>query len=233
MTAAQTQQAHGLGNRDLLDQYLAAGFAGRVGWGERVALLVIDMAGAWTSQDEMIGANLDGVLRNVRRLLDVVRTRDDIPVVFTTMAYDETYSDLPFPSRLKTPHLERMIRGSERVRLVPGLDRRPHEALIEKPRASAFFNTNLPSILAAQRVDTVVVVGCSTSGCVRSTCESAIDHGLRAIVPAEAVGDRSASAHEAALFDINARYADVLSVEEVVGHIERLPRTAGAVTTDA
>ncbi|GIH65018.1 isochorismatase family protein [Microbispora siamensis] len=228
MTAVQT---HGLGNRDLLDQYLAAGFAGRVGWGERVAVLVIDMAGAWTRPDEMIGANLDGVLDNIRRLLEVVRERDDIPVVFTTMAYDETYSDLPLVTRLKTPHSERMIRGSERVRLVPELDRRPHEALIEKPRASAFFNTNLLSILVAQRIDTVIVVGCSTSGCIRSTCESALDYGFRAIVPAEAVGDRSASAHEANLFDINARYADVLPIDEVIDHLGRRPRTGTAVTT--
>ncbi|MGW0805113.1 isochorismatase family protein [Nonomuraea sp. NPDC002799] len=213
-------QPHRMDNQELLDQYLAAGFAGRVGWGERPALLVIDMAGAWTRPDEMIGADLDGVLGNIGRLLDVARKADDIPVVFTTMAYDETYSDLPQVTRLKTPHSEKMIRGSERVRLVPELNRLPHEALVEKPRASAFFNTNLLSILVSHQVDTVIVVGCSTSGCIRSTCESALDYGFRAIVPAEAVGDRSASAHEANLFDINARYADVVPVQEVIGHLE-------------
>ncbi|MFD0662802.1 isochorismatase family protein [Thermocatellispora tengchongensis] len=169
----------------------------------------------------MIGSDLGAVLGNIRRLLDVVRQRDDVPVVFTTMAYDASYSDLPVVTRLKTPHSERMIRGSERVRLVPELERRPHEALIEKPRASAFFNTNLLGILIAQGIDTVVVTGCSTSGCIRSTCESALDYGFRAIVPAEAVGDRSASAHEAGLFDINARYADVLPIEEVIAHLRR------------
>ncbi|WP_433444412.1 isochorismatase family protein [Nonomuraea sp. CA-141351] len=217
MTAAP--QPHRMDNRELLDQYLAAGFAGRVGWGERPALLVIDMAGAWTRPEEMIGSDLGGVLENIGLLLDVVRKTDDIPVVFTTMAYDATFSDLPLVTRLKTPHSEQMIRGSDRVQLVPQLRRLPHEAFIEKPRASAFFNTNLLSILVAQRVDTVIVVGCSTSGCIRSTCESALDYGFRAIVPAEAVGDRSASAHEANLFDINARYADVLPIQEVIGHL--------------
>lgn len=211
---------HSLDNPELLAQYRAAGFAHPVGFGERVAVLVIDMAGAWTSPDEQIGSDLGAVTEAIQQVLAAARTRDDVPVIFTTMAYDASGSDLPVVTRLKTPHSLEMVRGSARTQLIPEMDRRPGEALVEKPRASAFFNTNLLSILVAQGIDTVVVVGCSTSGCIRSTCESALDLGFRAIVPAEAVGDRSASAHTANLFDINARYADVLPLAEVLEHLK-------------
>lgn len=214
------EMIHSLGNDTLLQQYRRAGFAGHVGWGERPALLVIDMAGAWTKPAEELGSDLAQVTEAIKTLLAVVRRRQDIPVVFTTMAYDASFADLPMVTRLKTPHSEKMIRGSERVRLIAELDRRAHEAIVEKPRASAFFNTNLFSILVSKKVDTVIVTGCSTSGCIRSTCESALDYGLHAIVPEEAVGDRSATAHAANLFDINARYADVLPLADVLAHLE-------------
>ncbi|WP_271986241.1 isochorismatase family protein [Pseudoclavibacter terrae] len=214
-------ESHTLNNERLLSQYRDAGFASPVGWGERVAVLVIDMAGAWTRPEEQIGSDLAEVTAAIQEVLAAARARADVPVIFTTMAYDASGSDLPEVTKLKTPHSLEMVRGSERVRLIPEMERREDEALVEKPRASAFFNTNLLSILVAQKIDTVVVVGCSTSGCIRSTCESALDYGFHAIVPAEAVGDRSQSAHDANLFDINARYADVLSLSDVVEHLRR------------
>src|SRR5690625_2955772 len=207
---------HSLENAELVAQYEKAGFGGRVGWGDRAAVLVIDMAGAWTHPGEQIASDLSEVVRSIQRVLKVARERDDVPVVFTTMAYDESYSNLPMVTQLKTPHSRKMIRGSERTQLIREMDRRDHEALVEKPRASAFFNTNLLSLLVAEKIDTVVIVGCSTSGCIRATAESAHDFGFHAIVPVEAVGDRSPSAHTANLFDINARYADVVPLDEVL-----------------
>lgn len=209
------ETVHSLDNPELVEFYRNAGFGGRVGWGKKAAVLVIDMAGTWTEPEAMIGSNLDGVAREVKTVLDVAR-ETDVPVFFTTMAYDPTYSDVTKVSRLKTPHAETMIRGKESAAIIPELERRSDEAVIEKPRASAFRNTNLISLLVDQGVDTVVVTGCSTSGCVRSTCESAVDLGFHAIVPKEAVGDRSESAHAANLFDIDQRYADVVSVEDVI-----------------
>jgi nicotinamidase-related amidase len=214
---------HSLDNPQLRQQYLDAGFLGRVGWGERPAILVIDIAGVWTRPDEPIGSDLSGVIDSIKKLLAVARERDDIPIIFTTMAYDEDLSDLTDVTRLKTPHSVRMIRGTERVELLPEIERRPGEALIEKPRASAFFNTNLLSLLVSHGVDTVIVVGCSTSGCIRATCESALDYGFRAIVPREAVGDRSMSAHITNLFDIDARYADVTPLADVIAHLSPAP----------
>ncbi len=96
---------------------------------------------------------------------------------------------------------------------------RPTEPLIEKPRASAFFGTHLLDMLISERVDTLIVTGCSTSGCIRATCESGFNYNFHVIVPREAVGDRSASAHEANLFDIDARYADVVPLAAALEHL--------------
>lgn len=214
--------AHSHENPALREQYLKAGFGGRVGWGERPALLVIDMAGAWTHSDEQLGSDLTSVLENVRTLLAVAR-RKGLPIYFTTMAYDPALREVGEVARRKLPHLAHMIRGSERVQLEPSLERREDEPLIEKPRASAFRSTNLLSELISERVDTTIIVGCSTSGCIRGTCESAFDLNFRAIVPAEAVGDRSPSAHAGSLFDIDMRLADVMPLSAVVAHLETLP----------
>jgi nicotinamidase-related amidase len=209
---------HSLDNPALRQQYAAAGFAGRVGFGRRPALLVIDMAHAWTRASETLGAELGDVVGNILDLLRAFRAAE-LPIFFTTMAYDADLAEVPEVVLRKTPHAREMIRGSERVQLAPELERRPTEPLIEKPRASAFFATGLLSMLIGRRVDTTVVVGASTSGCIRATCESSLDLGFHAIVPAEAVGDRSATAHAAALFDIDARLADVMPVAEVLEHV--------------
>jgi nicotinamidase-related amidase len=211
------EMVHSLSNTELVEQYRRAGFGGRVGWGKKAAVLVIDMAGTWTEPEAMIGSDLGHVAATIKSILDAAR-ETNVPIIFTTMAYDPSFSDVTKVSRLKTPHAEQMIRGEQSADIIPDLERRPNEALIEKPRASAFRNTNLVSILVDQGIDTVVVVGCSTSGCIRSTCESAVDLGFHAIVPAEAVGDRSSSAHASNLFDIDQRYADVVTVDEVLEH---------------
>ena len=211
---------HSLTNRALREQYDAAGFGGRVGWGSRPALLVIDMAGAWTTPGERLGSDLGGVMTAILELLPIAR-RQAMPIYFTTMAYGSA-EEAGEVVCLKLPHTREMMRGSARVQLAPELERQPHEPLIEKPRASAFFGTNLLPMLIAAQVDTVIVTGCSTSGCIRGTCESAHSYNYHVIVPAEAVGDRSASAHEANLFDIDARYADVMPLAEVREHLRSL-----------
>jgi maleamate amidohydrolase len=211
---------HSFGNPALREQYDAAGFGGRVGWGSRPALLVIDMAGAWTTPGERLGSDLSSVMAAILELLPIARGQQ-MPIYFTTMAYGSAEEAGDVVCR-KLPHTREMMRGSARVQLAPELARQPHEPLIEKPRASAFFGTNLLPMLIAAQVDTVIVTGCSTSGCIRGTCESAHNYNYHVIVPADAVGDRSASAHAANLFDIDARYADVLPLEEVVRHLRSL-----------
>jgi nicotinamidase-related amidase len=199
------------------EQYDRAGFAGRVGWGARPALLVIDMAKAWVDPNERLGSDLSGVLGNIQSLLAVAREAR-MPIFFTTMAYGSPAEIGSVVSR-KLAHLDTMVKGSERVALAAELGRMPHEPLIEKPRASAFFGTHLLDMLISERIDTVVVTGCSTSGCIRATCESAFNYNFHTLVPREAVGDRNPLAHEANLFDIDARYADVVSMDSALEHL--------------
>ena len=222
MTASTTLQ-HSLDNGELREFYRRAGFAGRVGWGERPALLVIDMAGAWTNPDDQIGTDLSGVEDRIIELLAAARS-NGIPVFFTTMAWDPSLSEIGDVVRRKTPHSEHMLIGSEEVALRPSLERRPEEPLVVKPRASAFYGTNFDSLLVSAKVDTTIVVGCSTSGCIRATAESAFNRGYHVIVPDEAVGDRSQSAHVANLFDIDARYADVEPFADVLQKLQHLRR---------
>jgi nicotinamidase-related amidase len=209
---------HRLGNEELHRLYDAAGMGGRSGFGERPALLVIDMAHAWTRPGEVLGSDLSGVLDEILGVLDDARAAG-IPVVFTTMAYDPALAEVSEAQLRKTPLVRELIRGSELVQLAPELNRAEHEPFIEKPRQSAFFATRLETWLVSHRIDTAIVVGCSTSGCIRSTCEDAVDLGYHVVVPREAVGDRSRSAHEAALFDIDARFGDVMPVAEVRDHL--------------
>jgi nicotinamidase-related amidase len=223
LTTATTTFEHSLQNTALRDFYAQAGFAGRVGWGDRPAILVIDMAGAWTRPEEQIGTDLSGVLESTLVILAEAR-RVGLPVIFTTMAWDPSLVEIGEVVRRKTPHSEKMLHGSDRVELRPELARRPNEPLVVKPRASAFFGTYVDAMLISAKVDTVVVVGCSTSGCIRATAESAFNRGFHVIVPREAVGDRCASAHEANLFDIDARYGDVTTLDDTLAHLRSIPQ---------
>jgi maleamate amidohydrolase len=222
MASALSTFEHSLDNAELRRFYERAGFAGRVGWGERPAVLVIDMAGAWADPAERIGADLSSVERHVVALLAEARAHG-LPIFFTTMAWDPSLAEIGEVVRRKTPHSELMLHGSERVALLASMARRPGEPLLVKPRASAFFGTNLEGMLISAKVDTTIVVGCSTSGCIRATAESAFNRGFHVIVPKEAVGDRSPSAHAANLFDIDARYGDVVGVADVTAHLRALP----------
>ena len=216
------EQFHSLNNKELVEQYKKAGFFGQVGFGERPALLVIDMAKNWTDPSQIMGSDLSNVLSAIKRLLAVAREKK-VPIFFTTMGFDPQLKELGQTSLRKTPQGSHMIRGSDHLQLEPELDRREDESLIEKQRGSAFFATNLLSMLLDERIDTVIVTGCSTSGCIRETVVDARNLNFHIIIPEEAVGDRSWSAHEANLFDMAARQADVVGVDEVLEYFTSLP----------
>ncbi len=113
--------------------------------------------------------------------------------------------------------------GTPAVEVDPRLERRATEPVLLKQFASAFFGTALASLLAAQNCDTLIVTGCTTSGCVRASVVDALQYGFRPIVPREAVGDRADGPHQANLFDIQAKYGDVLALDEVVQYLQALP----------
>jgi nicotinamidase-related amidase len=204
----------------ILDEYREKGLAGRVGFGRKPAVIVVDFIVGFTDEASPLAADLSREITATSRLLTAARDRS-IPVIFTTTAYDADMSSAGlFP--LKVPSLRTLIRGSRWVEIDPRLHRRPSERLIEKYYASAFFDTPLAEELHAAGIDTLVVTGCTTSGCVRATVVDALQHGFRAIVPEECVGDRSPEQHAANLVDIDGKYGDVVSLTDVLGSFDAL-----------
>jgi len=193
--------------------YEQRGFSGRVGFGVRPALIVVDFIVGFTDPASPLAGNLETALTATLRLLDAAR-RVELPVFFTTVEYDPSMLDAGLFVR-KAAGLKWLVRGSRWVDLDSRLGQRPGELRLRKKYASAFFGTDLASILASLSVDTLVITGCTTSGCVRATAVDALQHGLHAIVPREAVGDRAELPHEANLFDIDAKYGDVVGVDDV------------------
>lgn len=197
------------------------GFHGRTGFGSRPALVVIDVNVGFTSPESPLVCDLENVVAAIRTLLDEAR-RTDIPVVFTTVSYTEGDKRTAAAFLDKIPALLTLEAGSPWVEIDPRISPLEDEPVLNKLFASAFFGTALQSLLAANGCDSLIVTGASTSGCVRATVVDAIQHGYRPIVPREAVGDRNPDAHAANLYDIEAKYGDVVSLAEVVEHLEEI-----------
>jgi nicotinamidase-related amidase len=203
------------------------GFGLKIGFGERPALLVIDMLNAFTNPQMMLGSNLDKEIETIKPLLALAHERD-IPVIFSTVIYSD--ADLKDAGiwALKQKGVATLKDGSEGVKIDSRLDFRETDSLLVKKYASCFFGTDLVSRLLSRRVDTLIIVGCTTSGCVRATAVDAVQTGLRPMVVREAVGDRSAAAHEQSLFDLNAKYADVVSVDETLQYLRTVGHNVNA-----
>jgi maleamate amidohydrolase len=197
------------------------GFHGRAGFGRRPALLVVDVNVGFTDSASPLACELEDVVAAIRRLLDEAR-RAAIPVVYTTVSYGEGDKVAAATFIDKIPALLTLEAGSRWVEIDPRLAPEAGEPVLNKLFASAFFGTTLSSLLAAARCDSLVVTGASTSGCVRATVVDALQHGYRPIVPREAVGDRNHAAHKANLYDIDTKYGDVVSVNDVIEHLEEL-----------
>ena len=195
-----------------------SGFGERQGAGRRPALLVIDMSVGFTSPDSPLHCELEDAVDAIRKLLAAARVRG-LPIVYTTVSYGE--GDKPVAKAFieKVPILLTLAAGSPFTEIDPRLAPRPDEPVLNKLFASAFFGTPLQSLLAAHGCDSVIVTGASTSGCVRATAVDVLQHGYRLTVPREAVGDRNPAAHEQALYDIDAKYGDVVSLDETLRQI--------------
>ena len=200
--------------KDLKEAYVRRSWAGRVGFGTRPAVIVIDLAKYWLDPGQQIGSSLDAVVLATRRVLDAARAAS-VPIVFTTFAHD--------PAEPPSPH-DRKLRfqfpadAAELFELDPRLNRQSTEKVIRKRYASAFKDTNLHTMLTALSVDTLIVMGVSTSHCVYATCRDATD-SFRVIVPREAVGERCELMHEVFLLDIDIDLADVTNVDDVMRHL--------------
>ena len=197
------------------------GFGLKIGFGERPALIVIDMLKGFTDATMPLGSNLDREIEAQKPLLHIAHDRD-IPVIFSTVMYHEADIRDAGIWGLKQKGALTLTAGSEAVKIDPRLDMRPSDSLLVKRYASCFFGTDLVPRLTSRRIDTLIIVGCTTSGCVRATAVDAVQNGFRPMVVREAVGDRSAAAHEQSLFDLNAKYADVVSLDETSHYLKTI-----------
>jgi nicotinamidase-related amidase len=198
--------------------YAERDFGTEVGMGERPALLVIDLINAFTDPEGDLGSDVESVLDGAERLLDTFREHD-LPRYFTTVAFEDSYGDA---GRFieKVPALRELRLGTEAVEIDERIAPIGSERVILKKYASAFFGTDLETELTTHGVDTLVLAGVTTSGCVRATAVDSLQYGYRTIVPADAVGDRAEGPHEANLFDIDAKYGDVVETDEVLASLD-------------
>ncbi|MBK9168248.1 MAG: isochorismatase family protein [Bryobacterales bacterium] len=202
----------------LKQQYLERGWGGRVGFGKRPALIVIDLALWWTDPaNKLNGSNVDSVVENACRVLKAARNAK-IPVFFTTWEWDPAFPPSPHDRKL---NMGANPEDGKLFELDPRLKRRPGERVIRKRYASCFKGTNLHETLTGLGVDTLIVTGVSTSHCVYATCRDATD-SFRVIVPEEAVGERCEIMHEVNLLDIDIDLGDVVPVSKVVKSLSKL-----------
>jgi maleamate amidohydrolase len=197
------------------------GYGRVIGWGTSPALLVIDYTRAFTDPALPLGANLDRELAATVRMLEAAREAE-IPIYYSIVCYEEKdLRDAGLWAK-KMAGVMTLRAGTPEVEIDPRLERRADEAILVKKYASVFFGTDLVTRLNTQRVDTLILTGCTTSGCVRATAVDAVQYGFRPMVVREAVGDRAQPAHEQSLFDLHAKYADVVSVDETLSYLARL-----------
>jgi maleamate amidohydrolase len=211
--------------------YQGRGFQRRIGFGERPALIHIDLANAWTRPGHAFSCDgMDVIIPGVQQLNAAAREKG-IPIVYTTTAYAVTEgpnTDMGLWHH-KIP-VEVLQLGSDAVAIDERIAPEPGEHVIVKKHASAFFGTNLANMLRAAGVDTVIITGVTMAGCVRHTTEDAIGYGFRPIVVRECVGDRVAGVVEWNLFDIDAKFGDVEPLETVLGYLAAISPFTSAVT---
>lgn len=212
-------------DRQAHEVYERARLGGSVTLGERPAVLVVDFSCGFTDPECALGADMTEEVEATKRILDAARAKG-VAVVFTSIGFEPSLKDGGLWLQ-KAPALADLQLGGHWVELDPRLEPREDETVVLKKGASAFFGTNLAAILISQGVDTVILCGATTSGCVRATAVDLLQHGFPTLVPRECVGDRAEAPHEANLFDIQAKYADVVSLEDALGYLESIPSRAG------
>jgi maleamate amidohydrolase len=186
---------------------------------------VVDFELGFTDPECPLGSDLTAEVEATRRVLDVARAKR-LPVVFTTIAFERNLKDGTLWLQ-KIPSLAALEVGSRWVEIDPRLEVREDETIVVKKGPSAFFGTNLVALLVSEGVDGVVLCGATTSGCIRATAIDLLQHGFPTVVPRECVGDRAQAPHEANLFDIEAKYADVVSLEDALAYLETVSDEVG------
>jgi maleamate amidohydrolase len=204
---------------NLNDNYARAKYHSAQQWGQRPALLLIDFAQAYFDPDYPLygGEGCQIALNNAARLAPAAREAG-IPVIFTEVKYTPGGADGgAFYS--KVPALSCFDAGTDSQRLADGLSMEADDILISKQYPSAFFGTSLDATLRWLQVDTLLLTGVTTSGCVRASCIDSISYGFVTLVVSDAVGDRAQEPHDANLYDMSAKYADLLTTDEAISYL--------------
>lgn len=197
--------------------YRRSGIGSRVGFGSRPALLIVDFQRGFTDPGCPVGGDLSKEVAATRILLDAVRGKG-LPTAFTAVGFDASGLDGSTWLR-KMPGLAVLVEKTNWCEIDERLQPQAGEPVWIKRAPSAFFGTPILPFLTAARVDTVIVAGCVTSGCIRATTVDSVSYGYRTIVPSECVGDRSEGPHKWNLFDIDAKYADVEPLASVLAYV--------------
>ena len=202
------------------EDYRRKGFMNRSGYGTKPALLVVDFIYGFTDPTTPLGGDFSKELAVTADLLETFRAAQ-LPIVYTTIAYEPGFEDGGVFVK-KVPSLKILEVGSKMVEVDNRIRPRPDEYVALKKYASAFFNTDIDAYLKARSVDTIIMTGCTTSGCIRASAIDSMQYGYLTVVVEEGVGDRAQGPHDANLFDIDAKYADVVSIDEVNSYIKSL-----------
>jgi maleamate amidohydrolase len=194
----------------------------RIGFGQKAALMMIDFMRGYTTEGAPLYA--PGVVSAVAQSVELLASarHHGIPVVHTNIRYHPGHFADGGIWVKKAPVMKDMVEGNPLAAFCEEVLPQADEVVISKQYASAFFGSSLASMLHAQGIDTVVLAGCSTSGCIRATAVDAVQHGFRTIVVRECVGDRHPAPHEANLFDIDSKYGDVVSKQEAIAHFKTM-----------
>jgi len=195
----------------------------RVGFGKKPAVVVIDLLQGYTLPGAPLYA--PGVVRCVKEVPELLKAarKKKVPVIHTRVLYNPANFEDGGVWIKKAPVLKALVPGNQYAEFCAEVVPAKGETIIVKNYASCFFGTSLAATLTAQGVDTLIIAGCTTSGCIRASSVDAVQHGFRPIVVRECVGDRHDAPHEANLFDINAKYGDVVSKAEAIKYLNSLP----------
>jgi nicotinamidase-related amidase len=210
--------------------YRERGLGGRQRAGRSPALVVIDLNYAFTDPESPLGCDVDLALATIPALLSDARAKR-VPCIYTTIEYDDEGRRAAEVFLEKLPALSILEKGSRWSRIDDRVAPAPGEPILGKLFASGFWGTELDSVLKSCGCDSVILTGASTSGCVRATAVDAMQHGYRVVVPRDAVADRARAPHEAALFDIQAKYGEVVDTPTALGVLALAEHPAGGMAS--
>lgn len=215
--------------QETFEDYQRKGFGERSGYGVKPALLVVDFINGFTDPSSPLGGDFSGQLAVTNQLLVPFR-RAGLPIVFTVIGYEPDMRDAGLFAK-KVPSLAILQKGSKASEVDDRISPQTGEYVMDKKYASAFFGTDLDAYLKAQGVDTIIMTGCTTSGCIRASAIDSLQNCYHTVVVREGVGDRADGPHEANLFDIDAKYGDVVSVQHALAYLDGL--AAGGMAAKA